>query len=91
MERGSILPAKDLVFRKYAAFVYIFDIYDDFERVAVRHFQLFHCPLPFVELDGVRLDVHGGVVSPEEFEGVGAGHLLVILYLYPRLGELGEN
>ena len=27
--------------------------------------SIFYCPLPFVEIDGVRLDVHGGVVSPE--------------------------
>ena len=84
MESRSILPAKELAFRKDAAFVHIIDIRDNFERGVVRHFKLFHCPLPFVELDG-------GVVSPEEFEGVGAGHLLVVLYLYPRLGEVGEN
>ena len=91
LERGSILPEKELAFREDAAFLYIVHICDDFECVVAHHFQLFHCPLPFFELDGIRLDVHGGVVSPEEFEGVGADHLLVILYLYPRLGEVGEN
>ena len=91
LELGSIIPEKDLEFCKDAAFVHIVDIRDDFERVVERHFQLFHCSLPFVELDGVRLDVNGGVVSPEEFEGVGAGHLFVVLYLHPRLGEVGEN
>ena len=35
--------------------------------------------------------MHGGVVSPEEYKGLGVGHLLVILYLYSRLGEVGEN
>ena len=84
LESGSILPAKELRFRKDAAFVHIVDIRDDFERIVVWHFKLFHCPLPFVELDG-------GMVSSEEFEGVGAVHLLVVLYLYPRLGEVGEN
>ena len=54
-------------------------------------FNFFYFPLPFVELDGIRLDVHGGVVSPEELKGVGAGHLLMVLYLYPRLGEVDEN
>ena len=67
LERGSILPAKELAFCKDAASVHIVDICDDFKRVVARHFQLFYVLLPFVELDGVRLDVHGGVVSKKEF------------------------
>ena len=82
---------KDLVFRKDAASLHIVNIHDDFERIVARHFQNVHCPLTFVELDGVLLDVHGGAVSPEEFESVGAGHLILVLYLYPRLGEVGKN
>ena len=79
MEIGSVLPAEELAFCKDAAFVHIVNICDDFECVVARHFQFFHCPLSFVELDGVRLDLHGRVVSLEEFEGVSAGHLLVFL------------
>ena len=51
----------------------------------------FNCPPPFVELDDISLDVHGGIVAPQEFEGVSAGYFLVVLYLYPRLGEVGKN
>ena len=91
LELGSVLPAKELALCEDSAFVHIFNIRDDFECVVARPFQFFHCPLPFVELDGVRLDVYGGVVFPEELKGVGDGHLLVVLYLYPRLGEVGEN
>ena len=67
LDRGSILPVKELGFLKNAEFVHIFHICDDFKRVVARHFQLFYVLLPFVELDGVRLDVHGGVVSKKEF------------------------
>ena len=65
LERGSILPEKELAFCKDANFAHIVNICDDFERVVARHFQLFHCPLPFVDLDSVRIDVHGGMDYPE--------------------------
>ena len=65
LERGSIFPAKELTFCK-----------GDFFCILCTHVMtlsaLSHGTFKF-------FIVHVGVVSPEEFEGVGAGHLLVVL------------